>query len=81
MNDELRLRSWMSPEETAKRERLGAMYREGAGEHGVEGWYLGAPSWAEGFKRRPTNYLEFKRKTVVCRQVRALDFRLSQMHI
>ena len=50
VNDEIRLRKWQSDKETQRRKEMGDDYREPSGPAGMPGWYLGVPSWAEGFK-------------------------------
>jgi len=51
VNDEARLRAWLSREEAAKRTlatNTGGVYKEPAGSTGISGWHLGVPNWAEG---------------------------------
>ena len=51
INDEARLRAWLSQEESAKRsltETSGGEYKEPVGATGIAGWHLGVPNWAEG---------------------------------
>jgi hypothetical protein len=52
VNNELRLRKWLSDKEAARRKELGPDYREGATPTGVPGWHLPVPAWAEGVKRK-----------------------------
>jgi hypothetical protein len=69
VNNEARLRSWLSAEETAKRAeavRAGAEPTEAAGPTGAAGWLLAAPSWAEGTTEKGDKWSR-PRKTVVCR--------------
>ncbi len=51
VNDEARLKAWLSREETHKRsaaQASGAEYEETSGPSGLAGWHLGVPNWAEG---------------------------------
>ena len=51
VNNEARLKAWLSPEETAKRAsavKARGEVTEAAGPTGQPGWMLAAPSWAEG---------------------------------
>lgn len=57
VNDEVRLRKWLSEEEQKKREKLGTEYTEEKGAAGLSGWFLGVPTWAEGFKHKVTGEL------------------------
>jgi len=42
-------------------------YREAAGEHGITGWFLGVPAWAEGYKKKRNNrVMKPRRKTKLC---------------
>ena len=52
VNNELRLKKWLSDQEQSKRKELGEAYREGATPSGLPGWYLPVPTWAEGVKRK-----------------------------
>ena len=78
VNDEIRLRKWLSEKEAEKRTRVGGEYREASGPSGLPGWFLGVPTWAEGYKQKATGELvafgseatgarPSRRKTVVCR--------------
>ena len=68
VNQDIRLRKWASSTERARREKEGTEYREPVGEHGIAGWYLGVPSWAEGFKKskRGNRVVKPRRKTKLC---------------
>jgi len=72
VNDEIRLRKWLSREEQAKRTAHGTDYTEPRGPTGLVGWHLAVPSWAEGvsvMSERKMAILESRRarvKTVLC---------------
>lgn len=68
VNQDLRLRKWASAAERARREKEGSEYREPAGEHGITGWFLGVPTWAEGYKKSKVNakHQKPRRKTRMC---------------
>ena len=69
VNNELRLRKWLSPVEVAKRRALGESYEEASGASGIAGWHLAVPSWADGVAVR-NPYAEAaraRRKTALCR--------------
>jgi len=72
VNNEIRLKTWLAPSEVARREQLGADYRELKGEGGLSGWFLGVPSWADGVsggggsKGGSAGLMDRKRKTSVC---------------
>jgi hypothetical protein len=57
VNDEIRLRKWLSEPEQKKREKLGDEYIEEKGAAGLSGWFLGVPTWAEGYKHKSTGEL------------------------
>jgi hypothetical protein len=57
VNDEIRLRKWLSESEQKKREKLGVEYVEEKGAAGLSGWFLGVPTWAEGYKHKSTGEL------------------------
>ena len=70
VNNEIRLKTWLAPSEVARREQLGADYRELKGEGGLSGWFLGVPSWADGVsggsKGDSAGLMDRKRKTSLC---------------
>lgn len=69
VNDELRLRKWLSEPEQKRRAEMGDEYREARGDRNMEGWFLGVPAWAEGFKKDGTlkrNARSEKKKTAMC---------------
>jgi hypothetical protein len=57
VNDEVRLRKWLSDGEKQKREKLGNEYTEEKGAAGLSGWFLGVPTWAEGYKHKASGEL------------------------
>lgn len=57
VNDEIRLRKWLSDGEKQKREKLGSEYTEDKGAAGLSGWFLGVPTWAEGYKHKASGEL------------------------
>jgi hypothetical protein len=70
VNDEARLRKWLSREETEKRAAAAAAgmpYEEAAGAAGVSGWLVGVPNWAEGFAGRAEGAWRRPVKTELCR--------------
>lgn len=69
VNDEIRLKNWLSDAERAKRDKLKGDYKEAKGEAGIEGWYLGVPSWSEtvGTSKKGQEYRKRLRKTEICR--------------
>jgi hypothetical protein len=69
VNNEERLRIWLSEDETARRKKLGETYEEPRGESGFSGWYLGVPSWSEGGKEKAPRVdpILSRKKTDVCR--------------
>jgi hypothetical protein len=71
VNNEIRLKTWLAPSEVARREQLGSDYKELKGEGGLNGWFLGVPSWADGVgggksKGDAAELRDRKRKTSVC---------------
>ena len=71
VNNELRLRRWLSSGERERRAKLGEEYEEPRGASGISGWYLGVPSWAEGVGEKSSPFAEAARarkKTVICKQ-------------
>lgn len=70
VNDEARLRKWLSRDETEKRvaaAAAGMPYEEAAGAAGVSGWLVGVPNWAEGFAGRAEGAWRRPVKTELCR--------------
>lgn len=69
VNNELRLRKWLSGSEKDKRQRLGEDYEEARGDAGLQGWFLNVPNWAEGVKQARAGGADRKprRKTALCR--------------
>lgn len=69
VNNELRLRKWLSPEEEARRKKLGDSYEEATGNAGVSGWFLSVPSWAEGIHKSNLGHegTLTRRKTTLCK--------------
>ena len=57
VNDEIRLRKWLSEGEQKKRDKLGSEYTEDKGAAGLSGWFLGVPTWAEGYKHKASGEL------------------------
>ena len=58
VNDAQRIAAWKSPEEAAKRARLGAHYQEPSGDLGVSGWHLAVPNWADSFGPKTVKRLQ-----------------------
>ena len=70
VNDEARLRAWLSKEEVAKRAAAaagGLEYSEPSGPSGLEGWQLSVPNWAEGVGGKVSAWQRPK-KTELCRE-------------
>ncbi len=60
VNDEIRLQKWQRRQDMiAERKRNGLPFddllEEEASQSGIKGWYLAAPSWAEGIKKGKMN--------------------------
>lgn len=72
VNDEIRLRKWQEERERgdSRKAKKGDDEKEET-PSGIENWYLGVPSWAEGLNKQgkqEQSYLKPRRKTRVCKQ-------------
>lgn len=67
VNNVERLKRWSSEAEAKRRKEEGAEYKEAAGDHGLSGWFLDVPSWAEGLgKKGGAARGKGKRKSTLC---------------
>ena len=78
INNEIRLKKWLSNTEQERRTKEGSLYEEAKGESGLKGWFLPIPTWVDHLPSATTNANNIhnqlqqkqrmlKKKTILCR--------------